>query len=283
MSIDEAFEVLGLTIDASDNEIKKAYRELIKKYHPDSNGGDKYKDELQLVQEAYEIIKYEYEAICELREEYKRLKKQQEQKRRRKSTERLAPSLKTEEQRKERERREEEAKRQEEEKLHEEERKRQEEKERVKQRSEYNEQRRKQYDQQRKSQYEEEIKQERYTYNTIVPGYDKRSFASGGIIGFITAPFRLTLFILSKIKDLIVWIFGGLFKVIMNILDSISEVVSAISKIVIVGGVLWGGYYFINGKEIIFNLSCRPVLTVTIGVMALLISEIIIRLKKVLE
>lgn len=282
MSIEEAFEIMGLPLDASEAEIKKAYRNLMKKYHPDSIGGDKYKEELQLVQEAYELIKEEYEALAEFREQYRRLKKEQEQRRRRKVAERLEPTARSELQRKVYARREEELRRQEEERLYEEERRRQEEKEYAQMRNEYNEQRRKQYAQYKNNPYEEDMQQPRYTYNAIKPGYEKQKFASTGFLGIITAPFRFIIFILLKIKDFFVWLFRGLFKVIMNLLESISEVVSAISKVIIVIGVLWGVYYFVNGHEIVFRLSCKPVLTITIGVLALLISEIIIRIKKIL-
>ena len=37
--MNDPYQILGVTRDASDREIKKAYRDLSRKYHPDSYAG----------------------------------------------------------------------------------------------------------------------------------------------------------------------------------------------------------------------------------------------------
>lgn len=51
------YEVLGINKSASEEEIKKAYRKLAKKYHPDMNQGDKgAESKFKELNEAYEVL-----------------------------------------------------------------------------------------------------------------------------------------------------------------------------------------------------------------------------------
>ena len=53
----DLYSVLGVSSKASADEIKKAYRKLARKYHPDRNQGDKGSEErFKEVQEAYDTL-----------------------------------------------------------------------------------------------------------------------------------------------------------------------------------------------------------------------------------
>lgn len=53
----DLYEVLGIAKNASDDEIKSAYRKLAKKYHPDINKTADAEEKFKEVQEAYDILK----------------------------------------------------------------------------------------------------------------------------------------------------------------------------------------------------------------------------------
>ena len=51
------YEVLGVSKDASAEELKKAFRKQAKQYHPDLNPGDKTAEaKFKEVNEAYEVL-----------------------------------------------------------------------------------------------------------------------------------------------------------------------------------------------------------------------------------
>ncbi len=53
----DLYEILGVSPDASQEEIKRAYRRLARKYHPDLHPGDKEAEErFKEISEAYEIL-----------------------------------------------------------------------------------------------------------------------------------------------------------------------------------------------------------------------------------
>src|SRR5437899_2703163 len=64
MSKRDYYEILGLTKGASDDDIKKAYRKLAMKYHPDRNQGD---DGAKAAEEKFKEAKEAYEMLSDPR------------------------------------------------------------------------------------------------------------------------------------------------------------------------------------------------------------------------
>ena len=54
MNKQDYYDVLGVSRDASADEIKKAFRKLAVRYHPDKEGGDEAK--FKEINEAYEVL-----------------------------------------------------------------------------------------------------------------------------------------------------------------------------------------------------------------------------------
>ena len=60
----DPYSVLGVSANASDEEIKKAYRDLVKKYHPDKYRDSDLKD---LADEKLRTINKAYDEITSMR------------------------------------------------------------------------------------------------------------------------------------------------------------------------------------------------------------------------
>ncbi|WGI16757.1 molecular chaperone DnaJ [Methanonatronarchaeum sp. AMET-Sl] len=67
---EDYYDILGVDRDASQKEIKKAYRRKAKKYHPDSGSEEASEDEFKKINEAYQVLSDE-----EKREKYDRFGK----------------------------------------------------------------------------------------------------------------------------------------------------------------------------------------------------------------
>ncbi len=82
------YKILGVSKTATQDEIKKAYRKLARKYHPDKNPGDKTAEEkFKEVNEAYEVLgnpenRKKYDEVGMYWRQYDEYKKAQEQARR---------------------------------------------------------------------------------------------------------------------------------------------------------------------------------------------------------
>ena len=57
MEYKDYYKILGVSKDADDKAIKRAYRQLARQYHPDKNPGDRKSEEtFKEINEAYEVL-----------------------------------------------------------------------------------------------------------------------------------------------------------------------------------------------------------------------------------
>ena len=60
MAVTDPYKVLGVSPDASEEEVKSAYRQLVKKYHPDNYAdsplADLANEKMQEVNDAYDTV-----------------------------------------------------------------------------------------------------------------------------------------------------------------------------------------------------------------------------------
>ena len=68
--ISDARKILGIPKSATEQEVRRAYRDLVKKWHPDTNKTKEAKNKMQEINHAFEIIMKEQFNVIDPWEDY---------------------------------------------------------------------------------------------------------------------------------------------------------------------------------------------------------------------
>jgi hypothetical protein len=71
MTISDYYQILGIPFNSSINDIKKAYRQKARLYHPDMNPAPEARDKFILATEAYEFLTANFDRLSEGNEAYR--------------------------------------------------------------------------------------------------------------------------------------------------------------------------------------------------------------------
>ena len=56
MELERALEILGINKSAKEDDVKRAYRELVKKYHPDRNDTESSQKRIRQINQAFQTV-----------------------------------------------------------------------------------------------------------------------------------------------------------------------------------------------------------------------------------
>jgi len=71
MTLSDYYQILGIPLNSSVNDIKKAYRQKARQYHPDINPAPEARDKFILATEAYEFLIANHDRISSDNEAYR--------------------------------------------------------------------------------------------------------------------------------------------------------------------------------------------------------------------
>ena len=65
-NVESAYNILGVSKGATDEEVKKSYRKMVKKYHPDKLTGVS-EDVIKMAKDKFQSVKDAYDRVCKER------------------------------------------------------------------------------------------------------------------------------------------------------------------------------------------------------------------------